>query len=150
MYLIKKNGNAPSTKGPALFDDFISQELFNWGNNNYVSNSFNVPAVNIKEKPDSFEIEVAAPGLEKKDFNIVINEDLLSISSSKKHNEESNEVNFTRREFTYMSFERSFKLPKGVIDENKINARYDNGILLINIPKKEEARIKSPKTIEIE
>jgi HSP20 family protein len=148
MSLIKRNGSTfPAF--PSLFDDFFGRELFNWGNNNFSSTSTTVPAVNINETADAFEVEVAAPGMEKKDFNITLNGNLLTISSSKEQQEEKKEKNYTRREFSYQSFQRSFELAKDVVDEDKINARYENGLLHLTIPKKEEAKQKGPRTIQI-
>lgn len=148
MSLIKRNGNGfPAF--PVLFDDFFNRELFNWGNNNFSTTSTTVPSVNIKETADHFEVEVAAPGMEKKDFNITLNGNLLTISSSKQYEDEQKEQNYTRREFSYKSFQRSFDLPKDVVDADKINARYENGLLHLTIPKKEEAKQKAPRMIEI-
>jgi len=148
MSLIKRSGNTFSTF-PSMFDDFFSRELFNWGNNNFSSTSTTVPAVNIKETADAFEVEVAAPGMEKKDFNITLDGNVLTISSAKEHKEEKKEHNYTRREFSYQSFRRSFELAKDVVDEDKINARYENGLLHLTIPKKEEAKQKGPRTIQV-
>jgi HSP20 family protein len=134
---------------PSVFDDFFSRELFNWGNNNFSSTSTTVPAVNIKETKDAFEVEVAAPGMEKKDFDITLDGNVLTISSTKEHTEEKKEHNYTRREFSYQSFRRSFELAKDVVDEDKINARYENGLLHLTIPKKEEAKQKEPRTIQV-
>lgn len=148
MSLIKRNGNLlPSV--PAMFDDFFSRELFNWGNNNFSSTSTTIPAVNITETDDNFDVEVAAPGMEKKDFKITLDGNLLTITSQKEHSEEVKKENYTRREFSYKSFQRSFELPKEVVDESRINARYENGLLHLTIPKKEEAKRKAPRMIEI-
>lgn len=148
MSLIKRNGNTFSSL-PSLLDDFFSRELFNWGNNNFSSTSTTVPSVNIRETADNYEVEVAAPGMEKKDFNVTLDDNLLTISSSKQQNEEKKENNYTRREFSYQSFQRSFELPKNVVDDDKIIARYENGVLHLTIPKREEVKQKAPRTIEI-
>jgi len=148
MSLIKRNGNTFSTL-PSLLDDFFSRELFNWGNSNFSSTSTTVPSVNIKETADNYEVEVAAPGMEKKDFNVTLDGNLLTISSAKQQSQEKKEDNYTRREFSYQSFQRSFELPKNVVDDDKINARYENGLLYLTIPKREEAKQKAPRTIEI-
>lgn len=148
MSLIKRNGNSYASL-PALFDDFFGRELFNWGNNNFSSTSTTIPSVNIRETADNYEVEVAAPGMEKKDFKVTLDDNLLTISSSKQHNQEKKEGNYTRQEFSYQSFQRSFELPKNVVDGDKIVARYENGLLHLTIPKKEEAKQKSPRTIEI-
>jgi len=148
MSLIKRNGNTFSTL-PSLLDDFFSRELFNWGNNNFSSTSTTVPSVNIKETADNYEVEVAAPGMEKKDFKVTLDDNLLTISSAKQQSQEKKEDNYTRREFSYQSFQRSFELPKNVVDDDKIIARYENGLLHLTIPKREEAKQKAPRTIEI-
>ncbi|ACU63724.1 Hsp20/alpha crystallin family protein [Chitinophaga pinensis] len=148
MSLVKRT--ATTLPGfPSLFDDFFSREFFNWGNNNFSSTSTTVPSVNIKETADSYEVEVAAPGMDKKDFNITLDGNTLTISSAKQQTQEKKDANYTRREFSYQSFQRSFELPKNVVDEDKINARYDNGLLHLVIPKKEDAKQKAPRMIEI-
>ena len=148
MTIIKRNGTTvPSI--PALFDGFFNRELFNWGNSNFSSTSTTVPAINIKEKPDHFEVEVAAPGMEKKDFNIALDGNILTISSVKEHKDEKKTDNYTRKEFSYQSFQRSLELPKDIVEEDKIKATYDNGLLRLTIPKKEEVKRKTPKLIEI-
>jgi HSP20 family protein len=144
----KRNGNRFPVFSP-LFDDFFGRELFNWGNNNYSSTSTTMPSVNIRETDHNYEVEVAAPGMDKKDFKITLDGNLLTISSSKQQSSEEINDRYTRREFSYQSFRRSFELPKDVVDEDKINARYENGLLYLSIPKKEEAKQKTPKLIEI-
>ncbi len=96
-----------------------------------------VPAVNIKEENDKFVLEMAAPGMKKDDFKIDLDNYQLTISSEKKEEKKEKEDNYTRREFLYSSFSRSFTLPK-TIDIEKIKADYKNGILSIVLPKKEE------------
>jgi HSP20 family protein len=105
------------------------------------------PAVNIQEKNDAYLVEVAAPGLKKEDFNVNLDNDILTISSEKEIQEEQND-RFTRKEFIYSSFERSFSLPQ-TTEAEKIEAKYENGILKIKIPKKEMPIKKSPKQIKI-
>lgn len=144
----KRNGNRFPVFSP-LFDDFFGRELFNWGNNNYSSTSTTMPSVNIRETGDNYEVEVAAPGMDKKDFQITLDGNLLTISSSKQQSNEETEDRYTRREFSYQSFQRSFQLPKDVVDQENINARYENGLLYLTIPKKEEAKKQAPKMIEI-
>ncbi|MBA9074229.1 HSP20 family molecular chaperone IbpA [Flavobacterium gossypii] len=87
--------------------------------------------------------------MEKTDFNIRLDNNILTISSAKERQEETKEDNYTRREFSYQSFQRSFELPKNVVDDEGINARYENGLLRLTIPKKEEAKQKAPRIIEI-
>ncbi len=106
------------------------------------------PAVNIKENDDSFEIEVAAPGLTKKDFNVTMDEGVLTISSEKKEEKEEKEENYTRKEFSYSSFRRSFALPENV-DKDKIKARYDDGILNVTLQKNAVVTKEKAKEISI-
>ncbi len=148
MSLIKRNRDSFPTF-PALVDDFFGRELFNWGNSNFSSTGTSVPSVNIRENADAFEVEVAAPGMQKSDFRIRLDGNTLTISSSKEHNEERKEGIYSRREFSYQSFQRSLLLPKDVVDEDGISARYENGLLELTIPKKEEAKRKQPRMIEI-
>lgn len=149
MNLIKRNGSQSSGFPRLFFDDIFGRELFNWENNNFSSTSTTLPSVNIKETSDSYKVEVAAPGMEKSDFNITLDGNLLTISSVREHEETTQQETFTRREFSYQSFQRSFELPKNVVDEEHITARYENGLLLLTIPKKEEAKQKPPRMIEI-
>jgi len=138
-----------SNQMPSLFDRFFENDLFDWSNRNYSNTNTTLPAVNIKEDKDGFEVEMSAPGLEKKDFKIELNNSVLTISSEKKVENETKEgQQFTRREFSYQSFSRSFTLPETVEGE-KIGAKYENGILSVSIPKKEEAKPKPVKQIEI-
>lgn len=107
-----------------------------------------VPAVNVKELEKEFEIEMAAPGMTKKDFNIRIENGVMIISSEKEEKKEEKEDNYTRKEFNYTSFTRSFNLPENV-NPDKIDAKYDNGILRILIGKKVLTPEKPMKTIEV-
>jgi len=134
---------------PGLFDRFFDNELFDWSNRNFSTTNTTLPSVNIKESEEGFEVELAAPGLDKKDFKIELNNNLLTISSEKKvENEVKESEQFTRREFSYQSFNRSFTLPN-CADAGKVAAKYDNGILRVLIPKKEEAKPKPARMIEI-
>jgi HSP20 family protein len=107
-----------------------------------------VPAVNVKELEKEFEIEMAAPGMTKKDFNIRIENGVMIISSEKEEKKEEKEDNYTRKEFNYTSFTRSFNLPENV-NPDKIDAKYENGILRILIGKKVLTPEKPMKTIEV-
>ncbi len=131
---------------PSFVDEFLGDDLFNRFFNE--NENVTVPSVNIKEGKDDYSIEVAAPGFEKKDFKVDLNNNVLEISSEKEIKEESNNEKVMRREFRYSSFKRTFTLPD-TADTDKINASYKDGILSINIPKKDEARIKPIKQISI-
>ncbi len=106
------------------------------------------PALNIKETDDHFEIELAAPGFDKKDFEVTIEDGCLNISAEKEVSKEEEEDNYTRREFSYNSFERSLQLPESVKQE-EIKAAYRDGILSFNLVKKEEAKKIPPKKVMI-
>jgi HSP20 family protein len=106
------------------------------------------PAANILEHPDSFELDLAAPGLKKDDFKIHLENNVLTISSEVKDEKEEEEKNYTRKEFHYSSFSRSFTLPRSV-DLEKIKADYENGILKVMLPKKDDARVDIKKEIKI-
>jgi HSP20 family protein len=138
-----------SNQLPSLFDHFFENDLYDWSNRHFSTTDTTLPSVNIKESTDEFEVELAAPGFVKTDFSIELNHDLLTISSEKKVENETNEgQQFARREFSYQSFSRSFTLPN-TVDNDKIKAKYDNGILRVTIPKREEAKPKPAKQIAI-
>ena len=149
MTLVKRNGSLLNPL-PMLFDDFFSRDLFNWNNSNYSNTNTTIPAVNIKETPESYEVEVAAPGMQKNDFKVELEGNMLTISSEKTTRQEENESDrYSRKEFSYQSFQRTFNLHKDVVDIEKIQAKYENGLLKLMIPKKEEAKQKPPRLIEI-
>ncbi len=134
---------------PNLFERLFNNELEGWNRNNFSNTNTTLPSVNIKEDTDAFYVDVAAPGFEKSDFNIELNNDLLTISSEKQvSNEIKDDEKIAKQEFSYQSFTRSFTLPE-LVDDEKISASYKNGILSITIPKKEEAKPKPVKQIKI-
>lgn len=135
---------------PNLFDRFFNDDFFDWSVRNFSGTNTTLPSINIKEDKNGFEVEVAAPGLEKEDFKIDLNEETLTISSEKKVEEETKdkECRYTRREFSYQSFTRSLSLPSN-IDREKISAKYEKGVLRVSIPKKEAEKPKPAKKIEI-
>ena len=147
MSIIKRNEIFP---GLSFFDDVFSRDLWNWGTTNNSSTNTTIPLVNIKEDNDNFLVEMAAPGMEKNDFRVELDGNLLTITSEKQNENEVKEgERYSRREFSYQSFQRSFQLPKEVVDADKIEAKYENGVLRLLIPKKEEAKPRPPKTIQI-
>ncbi len=150
MSLLKRrDGNVPGPF-PMLFDDFFNQDLFNWRNSNFSDTNTTIPAVNIKETDDLYQVEVAAPGLTKNDFKVELDGNQLTISSEKSsENANAGEGRYSRKEFSYQSFCRTFNLQKDVVDLDKIEAKYDNGLLQLSIPKKEEAKQKPPRQILI-
>lgn len=129
-----------------MFGNFFNQDWLNFPQN--LKEQFGTfPAANIKENENEFLIELAVPGKTKEDFKIDVNEKLLSISSEQKESKEEKEENFTRREFSYQSFRRSFRLPE-TADTDAISAGYVDGILKINVPKKDAKKL-GVKTIPI-
>lgn len=149
MTIVKRNGNLLNGF-PTLFDDFFNRDFFNWGLSNFSDTNTTIPAVNIKETSDSYEVEVAAPGMSKKDFKVQLEGNVLTISSEKvSEREEGNDVKYMSREFSYQSFSRTFNLQKDVVDINKIQAKYYDGVLHLTIPKMEHVKQKQPKLIEI-
>jgi len=131
---------------PSLNDDFLSNDFF--PNIFDQTAGISMPAVNISEDSEHFKIEVAAPGLDKNDFKIEIKNNMLTISSEKEHQNEERNAKFMKREFNYCSFKRTFGLPQTANTES-IEATYNNGILNVQIPKKEEAKEKPMRQIEI-
>lgn len=133
---------------PGLFDEFFSGNLLP----NYIEEGAwkSTPAVNIYENNERFEIEIAAPGLDKEDFKIDLKDEYLMVYSEKKDKkEEKDKGKVVRTEFRYSSFQRSFALPKN-IDASAINATHKNGILKIELPKKVEQKDNNTRQIEIQ
>ena len=108
----------------------------------------NLPSANISEDEKAFKIELAAPGLEKKDFKVETDNGTLTISSEKQKEEKEERENYRRREFTFSSFSRSFQLPNNSVPE-KIEAKYEGGILKLTLPKKEITPTKQKKEIKV-
>ncbi len=149
MSIIKRNGTHYNTF-PGLFNDFLTKDLWNWGMENNSPTGTTIPAVNIKESKDNFMVEMAAPGMGKQDFRIELNGNVLTITSEKNFEDETKEEeHYTRKEFSYQSFSRVFTLPKDVVDAEKIEAKYEQGLFHLVIPKKEEAKQKGPRLIQI-
>jgi len=147
MSLVKRENALPVWSN--FFNDFLSRDWFDWSNQNFSLTNTTIPAVNIKETENDFEVDVAAPGMAKDDFKIELNNNVLAISSEKQSESQAEEgQNLTRREFSYQSFSRSFTLPE-LVERDGITAKYENGILRVIIPKKEEAKPKPLKQIPI-
>lgn len=128
---------------PTFFDDFFADTEALYP---ATANRFSQVAVNISESENAFHLELAAPGLNKEDFNIEINNQTLFINFEQEENKEENEKNYTRKEYSFNSFSRSFRLPDNTIDTD-INARYENGILKVDIKKKE---LKEKKVLNVQ
>ena len=129
---------------PSLFDEFFTRDF----GIDLAPKTYQTPAVNITEKEDAFHLELVAPGKEKKDFSVELEEDTLTISTNSDSGIVEEDTQFTRREFDYASFDRSFRIPE-TIDTKNIKANYKNGLLSIVLPKLKEAIPEPKKQIEI-
>jgi HSP20 family protein len=133
--------NALSRKAerlPAIFDDFFRpwddiMDFSSW------RKTMNIPAVNIEDTPDGYKLSLAVPGLKKSDFNIDIEGDMITISSEKEESKEEKDSKYTRKEYNYSSFSRSFSLPE-TVNKEQVNAVYEDGVLKVMLPKKEEVK----------
>ena len=129
---------------PFLFDEFLTRDF----GIDLAPRTYQTPAVNITEKEDTFHLELVAPGKQKKDFHVELEEDTLTISTNSDSGIVEDDTQFTRREFDYASFNRSFRIPE-TIDTKRIKANYKNGLLSIILPKRKEAIPEPKKQIEI-
>jgi len=135
---------------PSLIDKFFEGDLMDWNSSNFAGEQSTLPAVNVKENDNEFQIEVAAPGLKKDDFKLNFDNGRLTISSEKREEREEKEgEKITRKEFSYTSFQRSFTIAENVVNADKISAKYADGILHVILPKREEVKPKPAKQIKI-
>ena len=119
-----------------------------WFSDGVLGKSLTLPRVNISEDKNNFTLDVAAPGLHKSDFKIDVNGNILTISAQREENKEDKDEKYTRKEYNYSSFSRSFTLPEGVQQE-KIEATYDGGVLKLSLPKNEKTAEKNHKAITV-
>ncbi len=124
---------------PTLFGDFFRpwNDLFE--NRDFMGGTLKVPAVNIKETKDDYNLSLAVPGMKKDDFKIDMEGHMITISCEKEESKEEKEAKYTRNEYNYTSFSRSFTLPDE-INKEKIDARYEDGVLKLVLPKKDEVK----------
>lgn len=141
MKLVKRTPNSL----PFLFDELRHAD---WLGGTLHRGNEKRPAVNIEESEDNFVLELVAPGRAKEDFNITLEHETLVISATSKIEDSSNGSLYKRKEFEYQSFERAFKLPK-TVENSEITAAYEHGILVIRIPKREEAKAQPKRIIAI-
>jgi HSP20 family protein len=146
--VVKRSGSFPAANN--IFDDFFSKDVFDWTDKNFTALGSNLPSVNLKETDDKLIVDLAAPGMKKEDFKVEVDNNMLMISSEKKEEKEESRKkdNYVRKEFNYQSFCRSFYLPD-YIDEGKIEASYKDGILHVDIAKKETGMKKTHQNITI-
>lgn len=132
---------------PAMFDDFFTRDLFR---PSFSNTGVSTPAVNIIETNDDFRLEMVAPGMKKESFNLELQDDVLTIIYDHEDNREGErrDWKYRTREYNYHSFTRSFSLPETVESQN-IQAKYEDGILNVTIPKREDAKGKPSRQIPI-
>jgi HSP20 family protein len=123
-----------------IFDDFEKRFYSPFRHEGFI------PAANIIENEKSFDIEIAIPGMKKEDFKINLENNILTVSTEKESEKSEETKNFTRKEFVYGTFSRSFTLPK-IVETEQIKAGYENGILKVELPKKAEAKITKEITV---
>lgn len=133
---------------PTLFDDFFKPWNEWFDNAGLWGRVLNIPAVNITEQKDDYLVSLAAPGMKKEDFKIDVDGNMLTISAEKEESKEEKDKKFTRKEFNYSSFSRTFTLPEEILKE-KIEAKYEDGVLRIVLPRKEEAKKPPAKHIAV-
>ena len=144
MTLVKfKNNSMPVV--PTFFDSLFGKDFFDYNFNNSVAS---LPAANIKETKDAFSLQLAAPGMKKSDFKVEVNNNVLTISSEKESTSDEQNEGYSRKEFSYHTFTRSFNLPQ-TVNKDLITASYNDGLLVLNIPKREEAKEKPARLIDI-
>lgn len=145
MTLVKVNN--PMAKGfDGLVNEFFNEFPATFGKT-IRQDVFGFPPVNIRENDDAYQLEIAAPGLEKTDFNMNLDKNILTISTEKKEENKEETPKFIRKEFSYKAFKRSFTIDEK-IDAANISAKYENGILKVALPKKEEVKV-APKEITV-
>ena len=144
---LKKYENKPFPSFPSLIDRFLEGNLMDWNMSNFAELDSTLPAVNVRENDNEIFIDLAAPGLKKSDFNVNYDNGRLMISCEKKDEKTDKDGDrVTRREFNYQSFQRSFTIPENMVDADKINAKYSDGILHLSLPKREDAK---PRQISV-
>ncbi|MBW3545447.1 MAG: Hsp20/alpha crystallin family protein [Bacteroidetes bacterium] len=137
---------------PHFYDSFFLKDSLNNGlssKRRFTNQPTEYPAVNIQSNENGFVVELAAPGLNKEKFNIQFNQDKLTISYKQEEQNETAQVHYSLQEYSLRSFSRSFTFQKQLIDEDNITAEYQNGILRLELPKRESAKPKAPKQITI-
>jgi len=150
--LTKKRKNGNGGLFPSLRNDFFSNRLFTPRLFDIESDIFdgglNTPPANIIETNKDYKVDISVPGMKRDDFHVDVEDGVLTITSEKEEEKKEEDKNYRRREFSYNSFCRTFPLPDNV-DENNINAKYDNGVLEVTIPKKEVTMSKPKKEIKV-
>lgn len=146
----RNNGLSLLPELPTLFNDSFVRDWFNWSNPNHEQEASTLPSVNICEHTDRYELTVAAPGMNKNDFKVELQDNRLIISGERKEEHEQKQSgNYVRKEFNYQSFVRTFTLAEKQVEREKIQAKYTDGILCITVPKSTEAKTKAARIIQV-
>lgn len=146
---LRKNGGLPSLLADYFGTSLIDRDLFDFDSDLSPSRlGINVPTANITETPKEYRLELAAPGLERKDFNVEVDNHILKISAEKEAEKKEQEGGYSRREYSFNCFSRSFTLPENA-KEGDIDARYENGVLKVFIPKLKETSVKPVKKVAV-
>ncbi len=135
---------------PNVFNQLFNRELLDFSNLGISADDATLPAVNILEDEHRILIEVAAPGLKKEDFQLQLDQNLLTVSSEVADENKESGDHYSRREFRYRSFRRQFNIPVEIINGEGIQATYQDGILLLTLPKRDELKPKPARSIEIQ
>lgn len=144
----RTNGDLfPTLTTDLLENRFFVPSLLDW-ESSFLDRGNRVPPANILETKDDFRLDLSVPGMKRDDFDVEVENGILTISAEKKKESKEDTENYKRREFSYSSFCRTFTLPENVL-EDKINAKYDNGMLKVQIPKKEPSETKPRKAIKV-
>jgi HSP20 family protein len=141
---VKEEKKVPSIFTDFFGRDFFSDDFFTTG----VPISKYLPAANVKETPDSFALELSAPGYQKGDFSVRVSDDQLTIEARNEEDKKEENERYTRREFRTSSFSRTFRLPDSVFPD-KIQASYENGLLKLVLPKKDGAKKELMREVKI-
>lgn len=134
-----------------MMDEIFPKDIQDWMNKKFSNFGIYIPAANIVENAENFELEMTAPGRKKSEFSIQFSDGRLSIRTEKKELPELKEdASYVRKEFAYPAIRRNFYFPKGEVETGKVKASYKNGILRVNLPKKKASNYESSTTINVD
>jgi HSP20 family protein len=151
MKSLMRNSSSLFPAIPSLLDEFLNRDWRDSSLGTWRSSAPTLPAVNVREDSDELVIELAAPGMKREDFKVELDNDVLTISSEQQESDEASDQdgNYTRKEFSYHAFQRSFQLPANKVKGNEISAKYIDGILRVVVPKTEDAKRKPARHIAV-
>lgn len=146
LFSISRPGSNPTGQTPETYRDFVKG--FAQAVDKYAADCKNTPSVNIIEQPQSYRIEIVAPGFSKEEFSLNVEKDVLTVTGNASKDEKKDRENYLLNEFVKCNFVRSFTLGK-MVNSDDIRAEYKEGILFITIAKSEEAKVKPPRNIAV-